>query len=157
MKLVHYTDMPIGVLTIRPQDDLLGIKPRGLWVSDDDCEDNWKSWCESEGFGRDRLTLAYEVSLRPDANILVISSADGIDTFTREFAVHPYPDIHSNIWINWPAVSTRWDGMIVTPYIWDYRLSFETEDAMWYYGWDCASGCIWDPKAIASVTLREAP
>jgi hypothetical protein len=25
---------------------------------------------------------------------------------------------------------------------------------MWYYGWDCASGCIWDTSVIERVTLE---
>ena len=28
------------------------------------------------------------------------------------------------------------------------RLDMETR---WYYGWDCASGCVWDASAVQSV------
>jgi hypothetical protein len=30
------------------------------------------------------------------------------------------------------------------------------EFTSWYYGWDCASGCIWDVDAIERVTLATA-
>ena len=27
---------------------------------------------------------------------------------------------------------------------------------LWYHGWDCASGCIWDLKAIDSINVRRS-
>ena len=29
-------------------------------------------------------------------------------------------------------------------------------ELFWYYGWDCASGCIWDPAAVAEIKPRFA-
>jgi hypothetical protein len=61
------------------------------------------------------------------------------------------------MWIAWDRLRERYQGLIVTPYIWERRLTMGNgPDAMWYYFWDCASGCIWDPAAIASVTPRIA-
>lgn len=157
MQLVHYTDKPIGELVAYPQDrgtERDWFKPEGLWVSDDSCPDNWRAWCEGERFRVESLALAYEVTLKPDAEILVLRSTADIDAFTRRWAIHPVPGITSNMFIDWCGVRARHQGMIVTPYIWERRLSFGDEDAMWYYSWDCASGCIWDPAAIASMVLR---
>ncbi len=28
---------------------------------------------------------------------------------------------------------------------------------MWYYGWDCASGVIWDAEAVAELRPTDAP
>lgn len=151
VRLIHYTDAKIGPLEVRPQGDDQ-FKPHGLWVSDQDCEDNWPAWCLSEDFGLERLTLAYEVTLIPDANVRYISSTDEIDAFTQRWAVHPLPDIKSNMWIDWTGVRAECDGLIITPYIYERRLSYGGNDAMWYYSWDCASGCIWDPRAIATIT-----
>lgn len=156
VRLVHYTDKPLGQLEIRPQESDQ-FEPHGLWVSDDNCDDNWPSWCRSNDFGRQRLALAYDVTLEPDANILVVISVEDIDAFTREWAVHPIPGMRSNLFIDWTGVRERWDAMIITPYIYERRLSYGENDAMWYYTWNCASGCIWHPKAIASITLRENP
>ena len=58
-------------------------------------------------------------------------------------------------YIDWPAVATDYPGLIIAPYQWSCRMS---EFTRWYYGWDCASGCIWNADAIARVTeeAREA-
>jgi hypothetical protein len=157
MRLVHYTDKPISALCVLPQDGSNQrdwFKPRGLWVSDDDCADNWRAWCEGERFSPERLALAYDIALAGDANVLVLRSVDDIDAFTRRWAVHPVPGFEFNMFVDWSGVRAQYQGMIVTPYIWERRLSFGKDDAMWYYSWDCASGCIWDPAAIASMTLR---
>ena len=53
--------------------------------------------------------------------------------------------------INWRAVAGDYAGLIITPYQWSRRL----EPYSWYYGWDCASGCIWDPSAITDIKLIE--
>jgi len=37
------------------------------------------------------------------------------------------------------VVSKEYDGIEIAPYQWDARLSL-----IWYYGWDVASGCIWN-------------
>ena len=162
MRLVHYTDKPVGRLEVIPQrrgTERDYFKPKGFWVSDDDCEDNWKAWCESETFSLERLALAYDVELARNANVLLLSSAKDIDAFTDEYFTEPYPYLRkfrSRMYIDWEKVRSRYLGMIVTPYIWERRLSLEpgAPDAMWYYSWDCASGCIWDPAAIASMTLH---
>lgn len=151
MKLVHYSSKHIGTLRkVEQSGD--GFKPRGLWVSDDDCEDNWRSWCESEQFHLEGLVVAHDVELVPNANILMLRTSGDIDAFTHEWNYNPYPEIpvRMNMYINWQAVSQVYDGMIATPYIWERRLS----DAMWYYTWDCASGCIWQPRAVASIKPR---
>lgn len=157
MKLVHYSDAPIGPLRVieqRKGDRLDQFKPRGLWVSDDDCADNWRTWCEAEQWGLDRLTHVHDVELAPAANLLVLRTVADIDAFTRQWAVHPIPEITSNMFMDWEGVRRRCQGLIITPYIWERRLSYGADDAMWYYSWDCASGCIWDPAAIASIRLR---
>jgi hypothetical protein len=166
MRLVHYAKEPLAApLTVRPQTgpdkqpDY--FKPHGLWVSDDACPDNWKSWCEDQDFCLECLAYAYGVTLRADANVLVLTSAAEIDRFTDTYEVNPIPGprtLKVRFWIDWPTVREQWDGLIITPYIWERRnlLSHNgSGDAAWYYSWDCASGCIWQPRAIASIVPRE--
>lgn len=166
MKLVHYSASPLWPIALTERIQQLGddtdfMKPRGLWVSDDDCEDNWRTWCIAEDFHLECLNYAHDVELNPDADGLILRSAEDIDAFTDEYHFWPYPELapphyRSRMWIDWPRVRERYAGLIITPYIWSRRLSLgDTPDAMWYYGWDCASGCIWDTKAIASIKLRE--
>jgi hypothetical protein len=154
MRLVHYSDRPIGTLEVRAQAPAPiheGFKPLGLWVSDDDCEDNWRAWCISTGIVLEQLTHVHDVDLAPDANVLRLTSASEIRAFTRDWSFVD-PDFSVIRQIRWPDVMTAYDGMIITPYIWSMRLDMES---FWYYGWDCASGCIWHPRAIALVRLRE--
>lgn len=150
MRLVHYSGSPIGNLRIVEAPKCREThKPYGLWVSDDDCEMNWRYWCLGENFGLDRLTHVHDVELNPRANILFLRSASDIDAFTLEWKED------QNEWsigMPWPRMRDAFDGLIITPYIWERRLD---GCAHWYYGWDCASGCIWHPRAIASVALRE--
>jgi len=123
-------------------------KPRGLWVSDDTCEQNWRSWCEGESFGLDRLTHVHDVTIAASANILRLCCAYDIDDFTRVY--RDGGETHAGI--NWLKVAAKYDGIIITPYIWSRRLD---GDAFWYYGWDCASGCIWNSSAVAAINLRQ--
>jgi hypothetical protein len=154
MKLVHYSDTHVKKLYDRYQlqDCHLGFNPKpiGLWLSVDSCEDNWRSWCESEGFNLHKLTHAYDIELQDNANLLILTNEDELDNFTKEYGIkNDYmPSIYG---VNWPAVADKWDGIIITPYIWSRRLEAHT---FWYYGWDCASGCVWNVKAIKNITLR---
>ena len=148
MRLVHYARSLVGALKNGDRRDA-HFKPHGLWVSDDDCEDNWRAWCEAEKFRLDALTHIHDVVLTQDADILHLASAGEIDAFTRQYGV---PGEFESPRVNWGAVTECYQGIIITPYIWQRRLD---GNAGWYYGWDCASGCIWDVAAIASVTLRE--
>lgn len=126
-------------------------KPRGFWVSVKG-EDDWPTWCRSEGFGVDRLAVEHEVTLTPDANVLRLDSAGAMRDFHQEYAVETnferrYPRLSNESWpIDWRAVAAKYDGIIIAPYQWSCRL-----DLSWYYGWDCASGCIWNLDAIASL------
>ena len=47
---------------------------------------------------------------------------------------------------NWDDVVRQYDGLIIAPYQWAKRCDYS-----WYYGWDCASGVIWNLRAVASV------
>lgn len=155
MRLLHYSDKPVKKITRREQDNeeyFTYQKPTGLWVSVEG-EDDWLSWCRAESFGLEQLKRVHEVILSPDANILRIGTKKGIDAFTEEFGkVMDYP-IESRLKqkaIQWRDVADRYQGIIIAPYVWERRLHVGTD---WYYAWDCASGCIWEPKAIADIRL----
>jgi hypothetical protein len=160
MKLRHYSHKPLALsdLKIREQDDRFALKPCGLWLSDDACESNWRSWCNAEGFGLARLTYVHDVKLNAKANVLILRTAKDIDEFTRKWKRvdddPPEMRLFHTMHFPWSAIREEYDGLIITPYVWQRRLS---DHCMWYYGWDCASGCIWHPTAIRSITLRVHP
>src|SRR5579872_5717959 len=154
MRLVHYSKEIISLsdLHLDKQDITHNhfAKPSGFWVSDDDCEENWKSWCESEEFQVENLKYAHDVKLNTEANILYLRNANDIDKFSNLYSkklCFGSPDLKK---IDWAKVAQDFEGIIITPYIWERR--FQT-DAVWYYTWDCASGCIWNIDAIESITL----
>lgn len=147
MRLLHYSNRPLENLHNIFIEDQGDFKPSGLWVSIEG-DDDWKSWCESEEFGLDRLNFIHEVILFEDANILRLACSSDILEFTKK-----YQDRTSNFRskIIWKDVATDFDGIIIAPYIWKLRLDAAT---IWYYPWDCASGCIWNTsKAIKEIKL----
>ena len=41
--------------------------------------------------------------------------------------------------IDWKKVASKYDGIEIVPYQPKARMNL-----LWYYGWDIASGCIWN-------------
>jgi hypothetical protein len=131
-------------------------KPCGCWITDD-TEDCWRSWCQSESFALDGLTHKHDVVL-DESHLLILRKPWELDDFTREFGVivpwgpPGHPNKYADRCIAWENVAARYDGLIITPYIWERRMS---DEYRWYYTWDCASGCIWNVRAIKEIRLLE--
>lgn len=157
LRLMHYQAEPLTLDRSRVYTQhkrLQFTKPVGFWVSVQGDTD-WPSWCRIEEFRVDTLAVAHEVRLRDSANIRTITSIAEIDAFHHEFTAPSEFDIRMgydrSYWgINWPAVVQQYDGVIITPYLWERRSGGGCD---WYYTWDCASGCIWNLDAIESVTV----
>ena len=148
-RLIHYSAHPIAAL-----DDAFSYatrptgfhKPQGLWVS---VGEEWREWCEAEGFSLESLAHEHRVVLHPHANILRLRSAEDLDAFTKQYETPMLPERPREKWnlaIDWAAVRVAHQGVVIAPYIYARRY-----DLSWYYGWDCASGCIWDLAAIAAI------
>lgn len=151
MKLVHYSRAPVAVARSAAQDDPFHHKPIGLWLSCDDFEPSWRDWCVGESFALENLTHVHDVTLSPKASILRLSSVADLDGFDETFGNGK--DARFDICtIRWADVAQQYQGIIIAPFIWERRLSL-----MWYYCWDCASGCIWDAEAVSSITPRRLP
>ncbi len=168
-KLFHYSSKAIKRLRKNyhkehPNFPYCRVKPLGFWLSveDDEEDQNWKTWCEAEEFRLEGLKYRYAVVLKKKANILHLTTTQEILDFGLKFQMNnqkdfdaylikmgrePYPYVYE---IKWEEVMKLWDGIIISPYNWECRMPSET---MWYYGWDCASGCIWNLKAIKSYKL----
>lgn len=147
MKLIHYSKHPVSLPLIDTTARLErgGFKPDGLWVSVEG-EDDWKSWCQSEGFGLDRFEYETEIVLAADHRVWVTPFPDEVEEMYRIGG-----SCYRRDYIDWPRVAEQYDGLIITPYCWESRLGVS-----FYYSWDCASGCIWNPRAIERVTIRKA-
>lgn len=134
-------------------------KPKGLWISDE-AEEGWHEWCSAEmPDWAKRWTHYVEYELAPEANILRLRTAQEIDAFTEKYSTNEtlgaevvfLARYFRNI-IDWKKVAAEYDGIIITPYQWARRMNSETQ---WYYGWDCASGCVWRPaNALITKSIR---
>jgi hypothetical protein len=156
MQLLHYSNAHIDAVLSTEQtlERDGGWKPRGLWVTVPG-EDDWPSWCRSEDFRTDHITHATEVILRHDANLLHLSSSEGLRVFHNKYSRMPTyaegrPDLAfmRNGTIDWPEVAKSYGGILIAPYIWEVRLDTHIR---WYYSWDCASGCIWDASMVKEL------
>lgn len=155
LKLIHFSAVPIGALVSVEQTREPAMKPQGFWVSDESGEDGWRAWCQAESFHLDRLTVATRITLRPDHRVCWLATAWDIRRLTDAYGAWPaYLDeqpwtIKQGYAIDWARVAHDYQGVLITPYQWSLRLD---PKVYWYYGWDCASGCIWDISAIAQMT-----
>jgi len=150
--LTHYSKKPLRYEDVKSkkQKDKPDWKPVGLWVSMDG---SWKEWCEAEEFSLDRLACEADIELKPDARICRIKSVEELDTFHENYKAPLFPDapiqLGAMIGIDWKKVAKNYQGIIIAPYIWERRLEGDAHSL--YYGWDVASGCIWDKNAISVI------
>lgn len=161
MKLNHYTQKPFEFNPrhgYRPCGSEPNFKPVGLWLSDCSSDDGWKDWCETQQWNLSGIT--YKTEFICDISAWkVLRTTDEIVAFTDEYYVRSGRDseIISTIKresIDWPRVMREFPGILITPYNWPCRHRF-----MWYYGWDCASACVWDLSTVEpvdEVRIRDA-
>ena len=151
MKLIHYADKEF---ILEPR-DYVGLqfrsKPNGLWVSVEGPYD-WKWWYESEDFHPEKYIISYEVTLKKDASILYLRTEEEIFTLIDNYPWNSQREYTDTYEIHWEKVKEKYQGIIIAPYQWECRLDLKCS---WYYGWDCASGCIWDLDCIEEFKLRE--
>lgn len=144
VELWVYSEVPIVLNRDRHYGMNDGYKPVGLWVS---VGDDWARWCIGERFHLDGLNYRQRAHLAPTANVLTITNDEQLLDFTRTYG-KPIRD-DSPMWlIDWPGVAERYDGLVIAPYLWNMRLNIQVS---WYYGWDCASACIWNLDAVDRI------
>ena len=129
MHLFHFTGKTSFVLSQEQNDDYVrnhyrSDKPPGFWVS---VGTSWKDWCEREGYGD--CSYQYKVELKPNANILCITSGEELNIFNEQWETTTY-----NNWfgkgIRWKDLITCYQGIIISPYDDTY-----SEIYMWYSSW----------------------
>lgn len=152
--LSHYTDeRPWKLGRRRPLPDEWDRlhKPHGLWLSVDG-EDDWPAWCEAEGFALERLKQRHVFELAEPERIRLIGTVAELDAFHEQYAEGRNPEWEARWgreYVNWKRVMEDHGGIIITPYLWDRRLS--GPGSRWYYSWDCASGCVWEMSALRHI------
>lgn len=111
-------------------------KPIGFWYG---FGSSWIDWVNSE-----MPEWNYEHIFKINVNsnrILQINTLDELLEFDKQFSVN---NGYKNI--DWKRVAKSYNGIEINPY--QYKARFNIS---WYYGWDVASGCIWNPKAITNI------
>lgn len=158
MRLLHYTYGPLDEIRSVSQvivDGVWHAKPAGLWVS---IGEAWLEWCQENEFGCPADQRCYEIALVNDAGILHVETPDELLEFAHRFSFDPLEGLPGStsgrfgigMGVRWDLVAAEYSGIIIAPYQWEHRLD---PSVNWYYGWDCASGCIWSAAAVASVKL----
>jgi hypothetical protein len=115
----------------------VGHKPIGFLVSVQD-KDDWFNWCMEEEFCTYRLAIRHEVEI-DFSSILVIDTPEKLEAFQDKYSAHNY----FNTFIHWPRVASKYSEIIIAPYFQKYAREY-----IWYFGWDCASGCLWAAKDV---------
>ena len=139
-RLLHYGARPLRFDAARTyRHPEAHSKPSGLWVSVEG-EYCWRTWCEGERWNLQGLKYVSEVTLAPEANIVQLDSLQKLDEFHARYS-------NDGGYIRCDRVQAAHGGVLISPYRWERRLNF-----LWYYGWDCASGVIWDLGAVEAVS-----
>lgn len=113
-------------------------KPHGLWYG---IETSWIDWClgnQPDWIGKYIWELQVD-----EKNIIRIDSISDFEKFEEEFTIK-----NDRINLNMPLLSSNYHGLEISQYFSSKRLS-----SFWYYGWDCASGCIWNTASILEMKL----
>ena len=145
MELLHFSAQPVVYTPQKYRQQARTMKPHGLWVS---VGMAWREWCKEQEWNMDGVRYVANVSLVPDAKILHLNGTSQIHVFAKKYIV-PGP-FHT---IDWLRLADSYHGILIDPYCYELRFSL---DFLWYYGWDCASGCIWDCRAIKTVEPEPA-
>lgn len=128
-------------------------KPKGLWYG---IGPSWLDWCTSErmdwiGPYWYRLTL-------DESRLLRLTTTREMYEFSKTYiggAPERYKDdeFMRYLYIDWTRVAREYGGIEIAP-----RQSCRFEKwAEWYWGWDVASGCVWDASLVLSLDRVERP
>lgn len=161
LNLRHYSRGAVQEVkpAVQPNPAAGKLKPRGFWVS---VGDAWAEWCRQNSFGPpakapDEL-FVYRVVLDSSARILAAGTAEETEALVEEYGIKLHPDLIEARTLDWKAISQDgYDGIILTEYLYGAGLRREPR-GLWYYGWDCASGCIWGgQEVVESLELVRRP
>ena len=120
------------------------FKPKGLWYS---CGTEWIEWVIGE---MPHWSKSYIFEITTSGNIIKISNASELRKFDAQYYQVGIPGMSGHMFIDWPKVAQKYDGIEICPYIASMRMDSTCD---WYYSWDVASGCIWNPAGLASAKV----
>ena len=118
-------------------------KPRGLWYQ---LDDSWRQWlvCNMPEWC---AHVQFEYGINTNENVLCIKNARDFYKLESQYGVTL--GTYGELGINWKALSSRWAGIEISPYLEEQR------PVRWYNLWDVSSGCIWHEDGIDSIWSKE--
>lgn len=132
------SDKFVGVGLIMP------LKPLGLWYA---CGEEWLDvFSEKMPNWKSKYKYVYKLDI-DFSNILKIFGSDEFKKFELKYSLKSTKGREGEK-IDWFKVAEDYKGIEICPYLPEYRT-----ESLWYYGWDIASGCIWDGSCIRKVEL----
>lgn len=134
-KRIHMSQKPM-TLEQKKYTQKKGPKPWGFWYA---IGQEWVEWVKFE-MPQWHGQYNYDVNLG-SANLLIIENSCELENFHKEYASGEFSSV------NWSSVAEKYDGIEIDPYQWKYRHQY-----FWYYGWDVASGCVWN---LEKVKIKE--
>jgi len=127
-------------------------KPRGLWYA---CGNEWINFEKdtSDFHLHNQPQYLFKIEINPSAMFMIKNNQE-LDNFGDTYSCswqQKYKDINAppgRPFINWPEVAKKYGGIEICPYLGSRR---RDPTQTWYYGWDVASGCIWNKNAIVNI------
>jgi len=144
----HLTAKPISILENSEQKYSPEFKPQGIWYQVDN---SWRDWCSSEmphWLADYKHEFLFDIDY---TNIYVISNEQELREFTTNYQKKIQSDYPYKA-IDWRTLAKEYKGIEIPNYLYSCRMEREF---LWYYGWDVASGCIWDVSAIKNYKQLE--
>lgn len=121
-------------------------KPNGLWYG---AGTEWIDWVMSNA-PQWRQQHVFEI-LPNYSTIKRITNSKEMVEFNNEYSHLLEPDEKYKFrQIDWINVAQNYDGIEIAPYIYDSEVR-HNQEFFWYWGWDVASGCIWNKNAISDI------
>lgn len=117
-------------------------KPRGIWYS---CGIEWIDFTVNEQPHWFYPEYVYSLAIETDTLVTIHNAAD----------MKAFDDAYGTTWkesIDWEACAEKYDGIEICPWLRSMETKFP-----WYFGWDVASGCIWNPEIILDVSHIKVP
>ena len=123
----------------------VGGKPKGFWYG---CDGSWERWAKQEMpkfLGKHNYKVQVDLS-----KMIVIRDYPQLIFFEKKYGVNVLDKVPGyedmvDVYIDWPRVVKEYSGIEIAPYI------SKARERDWYFGWDVASGCVWEKSALKSV------
>lgn len=144
-RYLHYSQSMVdqGRLYSVSNTNRVASKPAGLWISKEGNKD-WETYARRY-LSIECLRYVHEVKFFAGIPLLRIETKKALVEFTEKYGCED-----STFNIKWDIVARKYQGIIIAPY---QEKALEIPELRWYYGWDCASGCIWNKFAIKELKL----